>query len=75
MTTAPQRNQATTPARPHPASGVVATLVQLMAFVGFAIGVYLLAGLAWALVIVCSIVAVGSVLVEWLATRPTGGDQ
>lgn len=79
MTSAPQRNHAAVPVQPHPGAGTAATLVQLLAFVGFATGVYLLAGLGWALVIVCSIVGAGSVLVEWVATRTsgplTGGDQ
>jgi len=56
--------------RPPTSAGWAGTLVQLVALAALVAGVHLLAGLGWALVIGGTLVLVGSVLVEYLATRP-----
>lgn len=45
-------------------------LLQLAAALGAAVGIYLLAGLAWALVIVCGLIFLVSTAAEMMSARP-----
>jgi hypothetical protein len=55
---------------PRDRAGFVLGVAQALAGLAAAAGVYLLAGLAWALVIVGTVCLVLLVLVDWLRTRP-----